>query len=61
MDVAYRLSAFTLGSLPSVLLCPKSAKVVTLPNADHYVFFSNEQEVEKDIKDFLATLNTKEN
>jgi hypothetical protein len=35
--------------------------VVTLPNADHYVFFSNEQEVEKDIKDFLVTLNAKEN
>jgi hypothetical protein len=30
--------------------------VVTLPNAGHYVFLSNEQEVEKDIKDFLATL-----
>jgi non-heme chloroperoxidase len=38
-----------------------SAKVVTLPNADHYVFLSNEQEVEKDIKDFLATLIAKEN
>ena len=35
----------------------KSAKVVMLPNANHFVFFSNEQEVEKDIKDFLATLN----
>ena len=34
----------------------KSAKVVILPNADHFVFFSNEQEVEKDMKDFLATL-----
>jgi pimeloyl-ACP methyl ester carboxylesterase len=30
----------------------KSAKVVILPNADHFVFFSNEQEVEKDIRDF---------
>jgi alpha-beta hydrolase superfamily lysophospholipase len=39
----------------------KSAKVVILPNADHYVFFSNEQEVEKDIKDFLATLNAEAN
>jgi non-heme chloroperoxidase len=34
----------------------KSAKVVILPNADHFVFFSNEQEVEKDIRDFLAKL-----
>jgi non-heme chloroperoxidase len=34
----------------------KSAKVVILPNADHFVFLSNEQEVEKDIRDFLATL-----
>jgi non-heme chloroperoxidase len=39
----------------------QSAKVVMLPNANHFVFFSNEQEVEKDIKDFLATLNAKEN
>jgi pimeloyl-ACP methyl ester carboxylesterase len=36
----------------------KSAKVVILPNADHFVFLSNEQEVEKDMKDFLATLKT---
>lgn len=35
----------------------KSAKVVVIPNADHYVFRSNQPEVEKDIKDFLATLN----
>jgi hypothetical protein len=34
----------------------KSAKVVLLPNADHFVFLSNEQEVEKDTRDFLATL-----
>jgi pimeloyl-ACP methyl ester carboxylesterase len=34
----------------------KSAKVVIIANADHFVFFSNEQEVEKDIKDFLSTL-----
>lgn len=39
----------------------KSAKVALLPNANHFVFFSNEQQVEKDIKDFLVTLNTKEN
>jgi non-heme chloroperoxidase len=39
----------------------KSAKVVMLPNANHFVFFSNEQEVENDINDFLATLNKKEN
>jgi non-heme chloroperoxidase len=39
----------------------KYAKVVTFPNAEHYVFLSNEQEVEKDIKDFLATLIAKEN
>ena len=32
-----------------------------LPNADHYVFLSNEQEVEKDIKAFLATLNPEGN
>lgn len=35
----------------------KSAKVVIIPNADHFVFFSNEREVEKDMKDFLSTLN----
>ena len=39
----------------------QSAKVVILPNADHFVFFSNEQEVEKDMKDFLATLKTEGN
>jgi non-heme chloroperoxidase len=39
----------------------KSAKVVILPNADHFVFLSNEQEVEKDINDFLATLSAKGN
>ena len=39
----------------------KSAKVVIIPNADHYVFLSNEQEVEKDIRDFLATLNAQGN
>lgn len=39
----------------------RSAKVVILPNANHFVFFSNEQEVEKDIKDFLATLGAKAN
>ncbi len=39
----------------------KSAKVVLLPNADHFVFFSNEQEVEKDIKDFLSTLKAEGN
>jgi pimeloyl-ACP methyl ester carboxylesterase len=39
----------------------KSAKVVILPNADHFVFFSNEQEVEKDMKDFLATLKAEGN
>lgn len=38
----------------------KSAKVVILPNADHYVFFSNEQEVEKARKDFLASVDPKE-
>lgn len=35
----------------------KSAKVVILPNADHYVFFSNEQDVEKAMKDFLASVD----
>jgi pimeloyl-ACP methyl ester carboxylesterase len=35
----------------------KSAKVVMLPNANHFVFFSNEPEVEKDVQDFLATLD----
>jgi non-heme chloroperoxidase len=39
----------------------KSAKVVILPNADHHVFRSNEQEVEKEMKDFLATLNAEGN
>ena len=39
----------------------KSAKVIILPNADHYVFVANEQEVEKDIKDFLATLKAEGN
>lgn len=39
----------------------KSAKVVILPNANHFVFFSNEQEVEKDMQDFLAALNAKDN
>jgi pimeloyl-ACP methyl ester carboxylesterase len=37
----------------------KSAKVVMLPNANHFVFVSNEQEVEKDMWDFLATLSPK--
>lgn len=35
----------------------KSAKVVMLPNADHYVFFSNEQDVEKAMKDFLTSID----
>jgi len=35
----------------------KSAKVVVLPNASHYVFSSNEQEVERVMKDFLKTLH----
>ena len=39
----------------------KSAKVVMLPNANHFLFFSNEQEVEKDMQDFLATLNANDN
>jgi non-heme chloroperoxidase len=39
----------------------KSAKVAILPNADHFVFLSNEQGVEKDMKDFLATLKTEGN
>lgn len=39
----------------------KSAKVVILPDADHFVFFSNEQEVEKDIRNFLATLYAQAN
>jgi non-heme chloroperoxidase len=38
-----------------------SAKVVIIPNADHFVFLSNKQEVEKDMKDFLATLKTEGN
>ncbi|MGB8031705.1 MAG: alpha/beta hydrolase [Terracidiphilus sp.] len=37
----------------------KSAKMVILPNADHYVFLSNEQDIEKDMKDFLASLNAR--
>jgi len=39
----------------------KSAKVVMLPNANHFVFVSNEQEVEKNVQDFLATLNASDN
>jgi non-heme chloroperoxidase len=35
----------------------ESAKVVILPNANHFVFLSNEQEVENDMRDFLKTLN----
>jgi len=35
----------------------KSAKVVVLPNASHYVFSSNEQDVERAMKDFLKTLD----
>lgn len=35
----------------------KSAKVVVLPNANHYVFSSNEQNVERTMKDFLNTLD----
>lgn len=38
----------------------KSAKVVILPNADHYVFFSNEQEVEKAMMDFLSSVERKD-
>lgn len=34
----------------------KSAKVVIIPDADHYAFRSNEQEVEKPMRDFLDTL-----
>ena len=33
-----------------------SATVIRIPNADHFIFRSNEAEVEKDINDFLATL-----
>lgn len=39
----------------------KSAKVVVLPNADHYVFFSNKQDVERTMKDFLNTLDQLKN
>jgi non-heme chloroperoxidase len=39
----------------------KSGKVIVLPNASHYVFLSNEQDVEKDIKDFLGTLSAEGN
>jgi non-heme chloroperoxidase len=38
----------------------KSAKVVVLPNASHYVFSSNEQDVERAMKDFLKTLDLKQ-
>jgi len=31
--------------------------VVVLPNASHYVFSSNEQDVERAMKDFLKTLD----
>jgi non-heme chloroperoxidase len=33
-----------------------SAKVVRLPNADHYIFRSNEAEVLRAMKDFLGKL-----
>jgi pimeloyl-ACP methyl ester carboxylesterase len=36
----------------------KSATVVIIPNASHFVFESNEQEVEKDVKKFLTSLKT---
>ncbi len=39
----------------------KSAKVVVLPNADHYVFVSNKQDVERAMKDFLNTLDELKN
>lgn len=39
----------------------KLAKVVVLPNANHFVFFSNEQEVEKAMNDFLSTLELSKN
>lgn len=39
----------------------KSAKVVIYPNADHYVFFSNEQDVEKEMTRFLSTLTQVQN
>jgi len=39
----------------------KSAKVVMLPNASHFMFFSNEEEVEKDVNNFLETLNLNRN
>ena len=37
----------------------KSAKVVVLPNAHHYVFSSNEQDVEREMMDFLGALNSR--
>jgi len=39
----------------------KSAKVVMLRNASHFVFVSNEPEVEEDMRAFLATLDVKGN
>ena len=33
-----------------------AARVVRVPNADHYVFKSNEAEVEREMKDFLSKL-----
>ena len=33
-----------------------SAKVIRLPNADHYIFRSNEAEVLRAMKAFIATL-----
>jgi non-heme chloroperoxidase len=38
----------------------KSAKVMVLPNASHYVFSSNQQDVERTMKDFLNTLDLKD-
>jgi pimeloyl-ACP methyl ester carboxylesterase len=37
------------------------ARVVIHPNADHYVFFSNERDVEREMKDFLGSLKLGEN
>ena len=37
----------------------KSAKVVIIPNANHFIFLANEQEVEKDIEEFLSSLKLK--
>lgn len=38
----------------------KNAKVVVFPDADHFVFFSNKQDVKRTMEDFLDTLKPRD-